>query len=46
MQGAITHLIAGVTAFKRGETYANGVRHAMVPDPDGNALAFAESPPS
>ena len=28
------------------ETYANGVRHAKVPDPDGNALAFAESPAS
>jgi catechol 2,3-dioxygenase-like lactoylglutathione lyase family enzyme len=26
------------------ETYANGVRHAKVPDPDGNALAFAELP--
>ena len=28
------------------ETYSNGVRHAMVPDPDGNALAFAEPPSS
>jgi catechol 2,3-dioxygenase-like lactoylglutathione lyase family enzyme len=26
------------------ETYANGVRHANVPDPDGNAIAFAELP--
>ena len=26
------------------ETYANGVRHVKVPDPDGNALALAESP--
>ena len=26
------------------ETYSNGVRHAKVPDPDGNALAFAELP--
>jgi catechol 2,3-dioxygenase-like lactoylglutathione lyase family enzyme len=24
------------------ETYANGVRHVKVPDPDGNAIAFAE----
>jgi catechol 2,3-dioxygenase-like lactoylglutathione lyase family enzyme len=24
------------------ETYPNGVRHVAVPDPDGNALAFAE----
>lgn len=26
------------------ETYDNGVRHVDVPDPDGNALAFAELP--
>jgi catechol 2,3-dioxygenase-like lactoylglutathione lyase family enzyme len=26
------------------ETYANGVRHTHVPDPDGNAIAFAELP--
>ena len=26
------------------ETYSNGVRHANVPDPDGNAIAFAEPP--
>ena len=26
------------------ETYSNGVRHATVPDPDGNAIAFAEPP--
>ena len=26
------------------ETYSNGVRHTKVPDPDGNALAFAEPP--
>jgi catechol 2,3-dioxygenase-like lactoylglutathione lyase family enzyme len=26
------------------ERYANGVRHVKVPDPDGNAIAFAESP--
>jgi catechol 2,3-dioxygenase-like lactoylglutathione lyase family enzyme len=24
------------------ETYSNGVRHVKVPDPDGNAIAFAE----
>ena len=28
------------------ETYSNGVRHAKVPDPDGNAIAFAEPPTS
>jgi catechol 2,3-dioxygenase-like lactoylglutathione lyase family enzyme len=26
------------------ETYSNGVRHVRVPDPDGNAIAFAEPP--
>jgi catechol 2,3-dioxygenase-like lactoylglutathione lyase family enzyme len=24
--------------------YANGVRHVKIPDPDGNAIAFAEPP--
>jgi catechol 2,3-dioxygenase-like lactoylglutathione lyase family enzyme len=24
------------------ETYSNGVRHVSIPDPDGNAIAFAE----
>jgi catechol 2,3-dioxygenase-like lactoylglutathione lyase family enzyme len=24
------------------ETYSNGVRHVKIPDPDGNAIAFAE----
>jgi catechol 2,3-dioxygenase-like lactoylglutathione lyase family enzyme len=26
------------------ETYANGLRHVKIPDPDGNAIAFAEPP--
>jgi catechol 2,3-dioxygenase-like lactoylglutathione lyase family enzyme len=26
------------------ETYANGVRHVNIPDPDGNMIAFAEPP--
>lgn len=26
------------------ETYSNGVRHVKIPDPDGNAIAFAEPP--
>ncbi len=25
------------------ETYSNGVRHVKIPDPDGNAIAFAEA---
>jgi len=28
------------------ETYSNGVRHVRIPDPDGNAIAFAEPPGS
>lgn len=28
------------------ETYSNGVRHVKIPDPDGNAIAFAEAPES
>ncbi len=31
---------AGIT-YER-ETYSNGVHHASAPDPDGNAIAFAE----
>ena len=26
------------------ETYSDGVRHVMIPDPDGNAIALAEMP--
>jgi hypothetical protein len=26
------------------ETYSTGVRHVKIPDPDGNAIAFAEPP--
>ena len=26
------------------ETYSNGVRHTKIPDPDGNAIAFAKPP--
>lgn len=28
------------------ETYSTGVRHVKIPDPDGNAIAFAEAPDS
>jgi catechol 2,3-dioxygenase-like lactoylglutathione lyase family enzyme len=28
------------------ETYSNGVRHVTIPDPDGNAIAYAEPPTS
>jgi len=53
--GRITLAVAGLDALlehlaARGighgpiETYSNGVRHVKVPDPDGNAIAFAEPP--
>jgi catechol 2,3-dioxygenase-like lactoylglutathione lyase family enzyme len=51
--GKITLGVAGLDALlercaARGiyhepiETYTNGVRHTKLPDPDGNAIAFAE----
>ena len=53
--GRITFAVTGLDALLEGlaergighepvETYSNGVRHAKIPDPDGNALAFAEPP--
>ena len=48
--GALDALLERLAAAGIGhepvETYSNGVRHAKVPDPDGNAIAFAESPPA
>ena len=52
--GRITLAVAGLDALlarlaAQGiehepiETYSNGVRHVNIPDPDGNAIAFAES---
>jgi len=54
--GRITFAVAGLDALLTGltargighepvETYSNGVRHTKIPDPDGNAIAFAEVPP-
>jgi catechol 2,3-dioxygenase-like lactoylglutathione lyase family enzyme len=51
--GRITFAVSGLDALLERlagqgidhepiETYTNGVRHVQVPDPDGNALAFAE----
>ena len=40
----LEHLAAQGIAHEPVETYANGVRHVKVPDPDGNAIAFAEPP--
>lgn len=53
--GRITLAVTGLTEllerldaagieYKPVETYKNGVRHVSVPDPDGNAIAFAEPP--
>jgi catechol 2,3-dioxygenase-like lactoylglutathione lyase family enzyme len=53
--GRITFAVTGLDALLEGlraagiayeavETYSNGVRHVKVPDPDGNAIAFAEVP--
>jgi hypothetical protein len=53
--GRITLSVSGLDALlerlaTRGvghepiETYSNGVRHVNIPDPDGNAIAFAEPP--
>jgi catechol 2,3-dioxygenase-like lactoylglutathione lyase family enzyme len=53
--GRITMAVTGLDALLEGlaaqgieyepiETYSNGVRHVKIPDPDGNAIAFAEPP--
>jgi catechol 2,3-dioxygenase-like lactoylglutathione lyase family enzyme len=53
--GRITLAVAGLDALLERltaeqidhepvETYSNGVRHVNIPDPDGNAIAFAEPP--
>jgi len=53
--GRVTFAVEGLDALLEGlaaarieyepiETYSNGVRHVKIPDPDGNALAFAEPP--
>ena len=53
--GRITFAVAGLDALlerlaaaniqhEQIETYSNGVRHVNIPDPDGNAIAFAEPP--
>ncbi len=51
--GRITFAVTGLDALLQRlatqriehepiETYSNGVRHVKIPDPDGNAIAFAE----
>jgi catechol 2,3-dioxygenase-like lactoylglutathione lyase family enzyme len=44
LDGLLADLDAAGIAYAPVETYANGVRHVKVPDPDGNAIALAEPP--
>jgi catechol 2,3-dioxygenase-like lactoylglutathione lyase family enzyme len=44
LDGLLEHLAAQRIAHEPIEIYSNGVRHVKIPDPDGNAIAFAEPP--
>jgi catechol 2,3-dioxygenase-like lactoylglutathione lyase family enzyme len=44
LDALLERLAAQGIAHEPTETYTNGVRHTKVPDPDGNAIAFAEPP--
>jgi catechol 2,3-dioxygenase-like lactoylglutathione lyase family enzyme len=44
LDALLERLTAAGIAHEPVETYANGVRHVKIPDPDGNAIAFAETP--
>jgi catechol 2,3-dioxygenase-like lactoylglutathione lyase family enzyme len=44
LDALLDRLAAAGIDHEEVETYANGVRHVKVPDPDGNAIAFAEPP--
>ena len=44
LDGLLERLTAEGIEHEPIETYSNGVRHAKIPDPDGNAIAFAEQP--
>jgi catechol 2,3-dioxygenase-like lactoylglutathione lyase family enzyme len=44
LDGLLERLAAQSIEHEPIETYSNGVRHVKVPDPDGNAIAFAEPP--
>jgi catechol 2,3-dioxygenase-like lactoylglutathione lyase family enzyme len=44
LDALLEHLAAQRIEHEPVETYSNGVRHVTVPDPDGNAIAFAEPP--
>jgi catechol 2,3-dioxygenase-like lactoylglutathione lyase family enzyme len=42
LDALLEHLAMQGIGHEPVETYSNGVRHVNIPDPDGNALAFAE----
>jgi catechol 2,3-dioxygenase-like lactoylglutathione lyase family enzyme len=44
LDGLLERLAAERIEHEPIETYSNGVRHVKIPDPDGNAIAFAEPP--
>lgn len=44
LDGLVEHLAGQDIRHGPIETYPNGVRHVSIPDPDGNAIAFAEPP--
>jgi ribosomal protein S18 acetylase RimI-like enzyme/predicted enzyme related to lactoylglutathione lyase len=44
LDALLERLDASGIAHEPVETYASGVRHSKIPDPDGNAIAFAEPP--
>jgi catechol 2,3-dioxygenase-like lactoylglutathione lyase family enzyme len=46
LDALLEHLSAQGIEHEAVETYSNGVRHVNIPDPDGNAIAFAEPPQS
>jgi catechol 2,3-dioxygenase-like lactoylglutathione lyase family enzyme len=44
LDALLERLVAAGIEHEPIETYSNGVRHVKIPDPDGNAIAFAEPP--
>jgi catechol 2,3-dioxygenase-like lactoylglutathione lyase family enzyme len=44
LDALLEHLAAQRIEHEPIEIYSNDVRHVNVPDPDGNAIAFAEPP--
>ena len=46
LDALLEHLASQRIKYEAIETYSNGVRHVKIPDPDGNAIAFAEPPGS